>query len=108
MNGVERIAAERKRQLKLEGCGAADHDDKCENGQLADAAACYAATYPIKRNDGSDPWPFMWVPAPLFRNEPTPKRIEQLSLAGALIAAEIERLQRLRTSLAHHSRSRKR
>ncbi len=108
MNGIERIAAERKRQLKQEGRGAAEHDDKCEDGQLADAAACYAATYPIKRNDGSDPWPFRWVPAPIFRNEPTLKRIKQLSLAGALIAAEIERLQRLRINLLHLSRSRKR
>lgn len=108
MNGIERIAAERKRQLKLEGCGAAEHDDKCHDGQLADAAACYAATYPIKRNDGSDPWPPKWVPAPIFRNAPTPKRISQLSLPGALIAAEIERLQRLRTNLLHLSRRRKR
>ena len=96
MNGIERIAAERMRQLKQEGRGAPEHDDKCVDGQLADAAACYAAVYPIWRKDGSTPMPFRWKPLPIFRNAPSTKRIKQLSLAGALIAAEIDRLQRLK------------
>jgi hypothetical protein len=108
MNGIDRIVAERKRQLNKEGRGAAEHDDKCLDGQLADAASCYAATYPIQRYDRSDPWPLRWVPAPIFRSAPTKARIQQLSLAGALIAAEIDRLQRLGKRLLRLSRNNKR
>ena len=95
MTGIERIAAERKRQLELEGPGAVEHDDKCYFGQLADAAACYAATCRIRRIDGSAPFPWLWKPKPLYRNEVTRKRIKQLAYAGALLAAEIDRIERI-------------
>jgi hypothetical protein len=41
MNGIEAIAAERRRQIEAEGWSAA-HDDQHVNGELAGAAAAYA------------------------------------------------------------------
>lgn len=106
MNGVELIAEERKRQIEKEGW-TAEHDDEHKYGTLAIAGACYAfdvAAHLETRsylgspmNQGlyqvaEDFWPFvgesMKVTTP---DDP----IRQLVKAGALIAAEIDRLQRL-------------
>jgi hypothetical protein len=91
MTGIERIAAERKRQMEEEGFTAED-DNWWIDDQLATAAACYAVPkierdlYLIDRF-----WP--WNEA---RYKPTPdNRIRGLEKAGALIAAEIDRLQRM-------------
>lgn len=108
MNGVERIAAERARQVSEEGYDSA-HDDEHEGEQLAMAAACYAAPEKIYVEDKRanaiyfvDPWP--WHPRydarPCNGNVVTPEkatkqeRIRLLEKAGALIAAEIDRLLR--------------
>lgn len=95
MNGVELIAAERKRQVEAEGW-TPEHDDQHENNELVYAA--YAYTLP----DGERPgitingkftpscWPWeqaWWKPSP-------ENRVRELAKAGALIAAEIDRLQR--------------
>lgn len=99
-DAVSLIAAERARQISVEGWSL-DHDDRHTRGQLADAAACYAATtraFAAEERAGrayetytaySDLWPWAceWW-------KPTPDRVRQLVKAGALIAAEIERLQR--------------
>jgi len=49
--GVEAIAAERKRQIEAEGW-TPEHDDEHTNGEMADAAACYA-----RRRGDPDPMP---------------------------------------------------
>ena len=93
-SGAELIAAERKRQVEQDG-STAEHDDRWAAGQMANAAASYATTERIR--DGSSifdpsvwPWPANWW-------KPTPtNRVRELVKAGALIAAEIDRLQRAR------------
>lgn len=82
MTGVERIAAERQRQMEKLGW-TADHDDGYDGGKLAMAAVCYAAPdliYVEERHVGS----ITFIDG----------RIRQLEKAGALIASEIDRLQR--------------
>ena len=97
--GVERIASERQRQIESEGWSA-DHDSHHRNGELSMAAACYAAGEPIfiehPANAGRDrvfhdPWP--WDRC--WDKRENHSRIRQLEIAGALIAAEIDRLQRI-------------
>lgn len=90
MNGAELIAAERQRQIEGEGW-TAEHDDKHDNGELARAAVCYA-----EGGTGvglHEIWPW-------FQEEwkPSGDRVRDLTKAGALIAAEIDRLQRLARS----------
>ena len=98
--GAELICEERKRQIEVEGWSA-EHDDREHSpGSLAQAGAAYALHAAAKLdNRGSDAlcecaesnWPFdavWWKPTP---EDP----IRQLAKAGALIAAEIDRLQRM-------------
>lgn len=110
MNGIELIAAERQRQIDTEGWTAL-HDDGHKQGEMAAAAICYAAPTPVFRirelSRGfqfTDPWPWdeEWDKRRydrtgmllLAENYKTPQRIRNLAKAGALIAAEIDRLQR--------------
>lgn len=88
LDGAEIIAAERKRQIEQEGWSE-EHDDTHKRGQLALAASCYALP-PYERGRALDwPWDRKWW-------KPTPDdRIRELAKAGALIAAEIDRLKRL-------------
>jgi len=94
MNGAEMIAAERQRQIEVEGW-TPEHDDEHDNGELIAASICYArigCPYPSIRDSTSPLWPWdakWWKPA--FRHD----KIRNLVKAGALIAAEIDRLQRL-------------
>ena len=94
---IELIADERARQIQIEGFSPSV-DDYQRNGQLAKAAACYAIP-PMSRHTvfcGFTSifemlWPFAmewWKPTPM-------DRIRELTKAGALIVAEIERLQRI-------------
>lgn len=111
--GSQLIAEERQRQIDAEGYNS-QHDDQHENGELARAAASYALPkdrrvmenrteirdnargvadppeeYPVKVLV-PEVWPWdaeWWRPTP--RN-----RVRELVKAGALIAAEIDRLQR--------------
>jgi hypothetical protein len=98
MTGIERIAAERKRQIEEEGW-TAKHDDQWKNGELADAAACYALSAKDRDLDVmvcdsiqyllNRLWPF------IFEFKPTPNnRIRELEKSGAFAAAEIDRLLR--------------
>lgn len=90
-DGVGLIAAERKRQVSQEGWSRS-HDDKHYGGDLARAALCYAAPVGHPAREGTFmpkwwPWEARWW-------KPTPdNRIRELVKAGALIAAEIDRLQ---------------
>lgn len=92
MNGAALIAAERKRQIEVEGYDAA-HDEGADDN-LALAAACYtlpAAARPFDHPTRSDPpmfWPWhaeYWRPTP-------DDRVRELTKAGALIAAAIDSL----------------
>jgi hypothetical protein len=98
MTGIERIAAERKRQIEEEGF-TAKHDDQWNGHELAQAAMCYCMIPPDPEDilDGSvelcmpDEWPWgkkWWKPTP-------DNRIRKLEKAGSMIAAEIDRLLRL-------------
>lgn len=100
--GVELIHFERLRQIKEEGYDPA-RDDQHVDQALAIAAACYAMPAPLREHDRwwsrgqgwnlfNHPrfWPFhrqYWKPAP-------DDRVKELVKAGALIAAEIDRLKR--------------
>lgn len=112
--GVDLIAQERQRQIEVEGW-TAEHDDEHAEGELALAAALYASPEPLYRVSHTvlgttfeDPWPW-WN----YRNYDryndggveikTTRRwdkrrkhspLRRLVIAGALIAAEIDRLQR--------------
>jgi hypothetical protein len=90
------IEVERRRQMGAEGWST-KHDDRHATGQLAMAAACYAAPSEIleKRDyhNGTffmDPWP--WDAASDKREKHDRRR--RLVIAAALIVAEIERLDR--------------
>jgi hypothetical protein len=90
--GIELIINERKRQIEKEGW-TAEHDSQHSWGSLAIAAACYALHHtdasvknPHTTNLNGWPWEQMWwKPKDSIRN---------LVRAGALIAAEIDRLLR--------------
>jgi hypothetical protein len=89
MNGAERIVAERQRQVSEEGW-TPEHDDQHDLGELARAAACYATPRLLGGSLPPQDWPWAvkwWKPTP---ND----RIRELEKAGALIAAEIDRLLR--------------
>lgn len=96
------ILTERERQIHVEGW-TREHDDQHGQGELAAAAACYAAGEPMFRMEATDlleegtgapvhrfisVWPFeqeWWKPK---------DRRRDLVRAAALIFAELERLDR--------------
>lgn len=88
-DGCSLIAAERARQVYAEGW-TPEHDDEHEGDDLALAAACYAMPPDRYLRSHQPPlsWPWeeaYWKPG---------DRIRELVKAGALCAAEIDRLQR--------------
>lgn len=89
--GVYLISEERKRQI--EALGYTPKHDQRYCGQLSIAASCYALPQTSRNiHDGRHApvdWPFSsksWKPSP-------DNRIRELQKAGALIAAEIDRLK---------------
>lgn len=88
------IAAERARQIENEGY-TYEHDDEHGAGELAMAAMCYCML-PLWRPAEMAPlgWPWSNLDS-MDGFKPSPDdRIRELVKAGALIVAEIERLQR--------------
>lgn len=85
------IRAERERQIASEGW-TANHDDQWLNGEMATAAAYYA----LPAEAGTPP---LWPWAREWNKKDKHDRLRQLVIAGALIAAEIERLQRYQSFL---------
>ncbi len=86
--GLRHIADERAKQLEKYNWDA-ENDDQYTYGSLIHAAICYAAEgYFTKDLDIVWPWEDAWW-------KPGDK-IANLSKAGALIAAEIDRLERLK------------
>jgi len=100
MTGVELIAEERERQISDEGWTHA-HDDEHDDEAMALAARCYACPPGIYERrfedprDGTPPIGWPWA-SPWWKPSPD-DRIRDLVKAGALIAAEIDRLQRTQT-----------
>lgn len=92
MNGAELIAAERDRQVSEEGW-TPEHDDAHTHGELAKAAGVYAM--PFNGSWKESEWP--WEPESLrfHHGGGNGGRVRELVKAGALLAAEIDRLQRL-------------
>lgn len=103
MTGAELIAAERQRQIEVEGW-TREHDDEHDLGELAWAAATYALPsseicVPISMEGDTKTidlvlwlWPSEWGRK---QYKPSDERIKNLMKAGALIAAEIDRIQRI-------------
>lgn len=83
------LIVERHRQIAIEGW-TPEHDDKHQNSELVRAAACYAL-YADAHPKAGEP-PMLWPWAPEWW-KPTDYR-RDLVKAGALIAAEIARLDR--------------
>lgn len=81
------VLAERQRQVTAEGW-TAERDDGYQNSELADAAACYA----IHAHDQGFSTPAHWPWPPDWWKQTSPRR--DLVKAGALILAEIERIDR--------------
>ena len=96
MTGVETIAAERQRQIDVEGW-TPEHDDQHDRGELAAAAECYAALASDQENDiprsSEVPLQFPFAPE-WWKPSNNPER--NLAKAGALVAAELDRLRRKR------------
>lgn len=90
--GVELIAEERTRQFVEKGYNHA-YDAKHEDEELADVAAIVACTYRINIQSFGFPEWVVETSSHIMRKW-TDNRIHQLAIAGALIAAEIDRLQR--------------
>lgn len=109
--GASMIALERARQVEEEDW-TAEHDDRHSDGSLAWAAVCYAAPGDVRKFEKRDfppigerfldPWPWdaKWDKRyPGYQRGDGPgverqHRIRDLTKAGALIAAEIDRLIR--------------
>lgn len=93
MDGADLIARERDRQVSEEGW-TPEHDDHHDRSEMARAALGYTiraveqtwGPYP-----GKDLWP--WDPS---RWKPSDDPVRNLVKAGALVAAEIDRLLRAR------------
>ncbi len=107
MNAIEDIIAERLRQTSAEGWSDA-HDDEHHSGELARAAGWYALNasahayndvlgvadpYSVANEIFAEPDGFYAWPWPLDWWKPKNRR-RDLVRAGALIVAEIERLDR--------------
>ncbi|HHD7475459.1 TPA: ead/Ea22-like family protein [Klebsiella oxytoca] len=81
------VLAERQRQITAEGL-TPEHDDEYQHCEMAVAAACYIMADDDPRADVPELWPWpseWWKPTDVRRD---------LVKAGALILAEIERLDR--------------
>lgn len=96
-DGAALIRTERERQQQVEGW-TPQHDDDHDDGEMASAALGYIGA--SQREHGSKmrmpatwPWALAWW-------KPSDDPIRNLVKAGALIAAEIDRLQRTDTPAA--------
>jgi hypothetical protein len=97
MSGAELIAAERRRQVAEKGYDA-EHDDAQTDGSLLTAGiliACDVAGHALANVDPPDlngPWPDALLLH--VREKHAGDEVRQLVIAGAMIAAEIDRLLR--------------
>lgn len=93
-SGAGMIAAERARQVSVEGW-TPEHDDKHDGAQLVLAAVTYALETSFNGPRSAGEWfkKYWCFEDSWFKLSPDP--IRNLTKAGALIAAEIDRLKRL-------------
>ena len=123
LTGAELIIHERERQMSVEGWDA-QHDDEHTEGELAIAASLYATPIPLfaerktKRTiEYYDPWPWhdtmnydryddggVNIEVPAWDKRKKHNKLRRLVIAGALIAAEIDRLQRLGNRLGNKAK----
>ena len=122
LTGAELITQERERQMSQEGWDA-EYDDQHTEGELALVAALYATPIPLfaerRSNKGVsfvDPWPWfdtievtrygdgLTTQMPAWDKRKKHKKLRKLVIAGALIAAEIDRLQRVNAKVGQLSR----
>jgi len=90
--GARQIFMERARQVESE-CWNADHDDsEHPNGELLQAAVCmlFPDGLQTDKGDSVPKWP--WHPD--YDKRDAHSHLRRLQIAGALIAAEIDRLER--------------
>jgi hypothetical protein len=119
VSGAQLIAAERERQIAVKRYSK-QHDDEHTDHSLALAACAYAAPQPLYYLSATedvfhfvDCWPASWDYKYDHRERdsgshrlllagetPVARRIRALEKAGALIAAEIDRLLRLQAKNA--------
>lgn len=98
ISGVELIREERKRQITVEGW-TSSNDVAYTEGELAVAAACYALPKRIREMHSTElnvgenikKIPNLWPWEAKFW-KPSEFRLRELVKAGALIAAEIDRI----------------
>ena len=116
LSGIELITKERDRQINKLGW-TSEHDDGREKGELASMAVCYASpVQPFILDKGRyeyrfvdafpATWDLKWDKRKYFSagygdleqnaDLPLDERIHNLVKAGALIAAEIDRLGRIK------------
>ncbi|WP_205833117.1 hypothetical protein [Azohydromonas caseinilytica] len=89
---VRDVLAERQRQLDVEGW-TPEHDDQYTEGELAVAAACYAASSIDPDEVAKEP-PRLWpLPAQWWKPSTAERMLE---MAGGLLLAEMERRRRMR------------
>lgn len=94
LTGIKLISKERQRQVTTEGW-TPEHDDQQHAGEIAIAAACYAM-HSVWQEVGI---PLIW---PWDDNYWKPKDpMTDLVRAGALIAAEIDRILRSEANEEH-------
>jgi hypothetical protein len=86
IRAIKDVAVERERQIEVEGWSA-EHDDEHDDGALHSAGK-------IQPAEEAWPWSFSW-----WKPSLGPRR--NLVRAGALIVAEIERLDRLASADTH-------
>lgn len=105
--GAQLIAEERQRQI-TELCWSDAHDDLHQSGELNDAAIGYAQAAAYQARGESIEFLRSAVPAAEIRWpwedswwKPSESQIRNLVKAGALIAAEIDRLQRVTPRKLH-------
>ena len=96
------LIAERLRQVDDEGWSP-EHDDQHAVGELAAAAACYCHPEPCMDDTRGVPFSWPWDAAWW---KPTDRR-RDLVKAGALILAEIERLDRIERKAMVNGNSRR-
>lgn len=110
-SGAGLIADERRRQIEAEGY-TLEHDDAEKPGALALAAIAYATCaasspnirYAFRAHADAGQrlqyWPDDWEASAFkpSRDDSADSRIRELTKAGALIAAEIDRLQRAKAT----------
>lgn len=98
--GIELIAAERQRQIDVEGW-TPEHDAEHTHGELSRAAGIYANRASLIESQNSEAFLLEWGVPDLWPWsgdwwKPSKDPIRNLEKAGALIAAELDRLLRAR------------